>query len=203
MGKVEANLIRSKLSDGTSDHVVRSKQINQQVKHWLVAYVGTNREKKTSELLTKMGIENYLPLQKEIHQWSDRKKTIERVLVPSMIFVCVDTAQRKEVISLSSVSRYMVMRGESSPAIIPDEQMERFKFMVDHSKESISICGCPLKVGEAVRVIQGPLAGLTGELVLIEGKRKVAVRVNMLGCACVDMPINNIERIVIPHQPTE
>lgn len=200
MGKVEANLIRSKLSDGTSDHVVRPKQINQQIKHWLVAYVGTNREKKTSELLTKMGIVHYLPIQKEVHQWSDRKKTIERVLVPSMIFVYVDTTQRKEVLELSSVSRYMVMRGESTPAVIPNDQMERFMFMVAHSEESVNICDCSLRSGEMVRVIHGPLTGLTGELVLVEGKQKVAVRVNMLGCACVDMSIQDIERITPVNQ---
>lgn len=191
MGKVEANLTRSKLSDGTSDHVVHPAQN----KHWLVAYVGTNREKKTSELLTKMGIVHYLPIQKEVHQWSDRKKTIERVLIPSMIFVYVDTTQRKEVLNLSSVSRYMVMRGESAPAVIPEKQMERFKFMVAHSQDNVSICDCSLRSGDMVRVTHGPLAGLIGELVLVEGKQKVAVRVNMLGCACVDINIDNIERI--------
>ena len=196
MEKVEANLTKSKLSNGTSDHVVYSNPTIQPKKHWLAAYVGTNREKKTSELLTKMGIENYLPIQKEIHQWSDRKKTIERVLIPSMIFVYVDTAQRKEVLTLSSVSRYMVLRGESTPAVIPDEQMTRFKFMVGHSEESVNMCDCSLRSGEMVRVTKGPLAGLTGELVLVEGRQKVAVRVNMLGCACVDMPKENVERLV-------
>ena len=91
--------------------------------------------------------------------------------------------------------RYMVLRGQSTPAVIPDEQMERFRFMLDYSEEAIEVCSSPLAPGEQVRVIKGPLAGLEGELVTIDGKSKVAVRLDMLGCAHVDMPVGFVERV--------
>lgn len=69
---------------------------------------------------------------------------IERVVIPMMIFVHVDPAERAEVLTLSSVSRYMVLRGQSTPAVIPDEQMERFRFMLDYSEEAIEVCSSPL-----------------------------------------------------------
>ena len=172
----------------TGSGVARSKR-------WLVAYVRMRHEKKTSERLTQMGIENFLPVQEEIHQWSDRRKRVERVLMPMMIFVHVDLRQQKEVLTLSSVSRYMVLRGESAPAVIPDEQMNRFKFMLDYSEELISMNSAPLARGEKVRVIKGPLAGLEGELVHVGGKSKIAVRLDVLGCACVDMPRGFVEPI--------
>ncbi|MCE8781307.1 transcriptional regulator, partial [Bacteroides thetaiotaomicron] len=53
----------------------------------------------------------------------------------------------------------------------------------------------PLARGEKVQVIKGPLQGLVGELVNVDGKSKIAVRLNMLGCACVDMPIGYVEPI--------
>ena len=56
-------------------------------KRWLVAIVRICHEKKTGERLTKMGIENFLPIQQEVHQWSDRRKIVDRVLLPMMIFV--------------------------------------------------------------------------------------------------------------------
>ena len=138
------------------------------MKSWLAAYVRLYHEKKTRDRLTAMGIESFLPVQEEIHQWSDRRKKIERVVIPMMIFVHVDPAERAEVLTLSSVSRYMVLRGQSSS---------------------------PLAPGEQVRVIKGPLAGLEGELVTIDGKSKVAVRLDMLGCAHVDMPVGFVERV--------
>ena len=164
-------------------------------KRWLVAIVRICHEKKTSERLTKMGIENFLPIQQEVHQWSDRRKVVDRVLIPMMIFVHVDLHEQKEVLTLSAISRYMVLRGESTPAIIPDQQMLRFKFMLDYSDETISMSTSPLAPGEKIRVIKGPLAGLEGELVNVNGKSKVAVRLTMLGCACVDIPVGCVEPV--------
>lgn len=105
------------------------------MKKWLVAYVRLHHEKKTAERLTAMNIENFLPVQEEIRQWTYRKKKIKRVVIPMMIFVHVDAAERSQVLTLSAISRYMVLHGEHTPAVIPDEQMERFKFMLDYSDE--------------------------------------------------------------------
>lgn len=181
-------LVKVLPSDVTGKRVACSK-------HWLVAFVRMHHERKTSERLTKMGIENFLPIQRELHVWSDRRKMIDRVLLPMMLFVRADLRQRDEVLSLASVSRYMVFSGQSTPAIIPDEQMERFRFMLDYSDEAVNISPTSLSPGEKVCVIKGPLIGLKGELVTVNGKSKVAVRLDMLGCACVDMPASYVEPI--------
>ena len=165
------------------------------LKRWYVAHVRIHHEKKVAEYLGKMGIETFVPVQQEIHQWSDRRKLVESVLLPMMVFVHADPSERKEVLSFSTVSRYMVMRGESNPAVIPDEQMARFRFMLDYSDEAVCMNDSPLARGEKVRVIKGPLSGLVGELVTVGGRSKIAVRLNMLGCACVDMPIGYVEPI--------
>lgn len=166
-----------------------------QHRQWLVAYVQSCLEKKTAERLAAMQIECYLPVQSEIHQWSDRRKQVDRLVIPMMIFVHVSPQERPLPLGLQSVSRYMVLRGDKVPAVIPDEQMERFRFMLDYSPEAVEVCTCPLAAGDAVRVIKGPLAGLEGELVTIGGRSKVAVRLDMLGCAHVDMPVGFVEKI--------
>ena len=112
-----------------------------------------------------------------------------------MIFVHVTPQERPLPLTLQAISRYMVLRGESRPAVIPEEQMERFRFMLDYSPEAVEICSTPLAAGDAVKVIKGPLAGLEGELVMKGGKSKVSVRLDMLGSAHVDMPIEYVERI--------
>ena len=153
---------------GTGEGVAHSKR-------WYVALVRMHHEKKVSERLDKMGIENFIPVQQELHQWSDRRKMITSVLLPMMVFVHVDPKERMEVLSFSTVSR--------------------FRFMLDYSTESVSMNSSPLARGEQVRVIKGPLTGLVGELVNVDGKSKIAVRLNMLGCACVDMPIGYVEPV--------
>ena len=164
-------------------------------KCWLVVCVQSNREKKTYERLSALGFESFLPLQEETRRWSDRSKKVQRVVIPMVVFARIAPSERISVLRLPSVSRFMVLRGESAPAIIPDAQMERFRFMLDYSPEAVEICSTPLAAGDAVKVIKGPLAGLEGELVMIGGKSKVAVRLDMLGCAHVDMPIGYVERI--------
>ena len=112
-----------------------------------------------------------------------------------MIFVHATPQERAEVLTLSSVSRYMVLRGEHTPAVIPDLQMERFKFMLDYSEEAVEMCSTPLAPGKMVKVIKGPLAGMEGELVNVDGRSKVVVRLEMLGCAGVDMPVGFVEAV--------
>lgn len=173
---------------GTGEGVAYSKR-------WYVALVRMHHEKKVTERLSKMGIESFIPVQQEIHQWSDRRKVVESVLLPMMVFVHADPSERKEVLTLSTVSRYMVMRGESTPTVIPDDQMARFRFMLDYSEDIISMNSAPLARGEKVRVIKGPLTGLVGELVMVDGRSKIAVRLDILGCACADMPVGYVEPI--------
>lgn len=183
-------------SSGTGEGVAHSKR-------WYVALVRMHHEKKVAERLSKMGIDSFVPVQQQIHQWSDRRKMVDTVLLPMMVFVHVNPKERMEVLSFSTVSRYMVMRGESTPAVIPDEQMARFRFMLDYSEEAVCMNDTPLARGEKVRVIKGPLSGLVGELVTVGGKSKIAVRLNKLGCACVDMPIGYVGPTKITNDNTK
>jgi transcription antitermination factor NusG len=56
-------------------------------KKWLVFYTKSRNEKSAYKNLKKFGFEPYLPLQKVLRQWSDRKKKVELPLFNSYIFV--------------------------------------------------------------------------------------------------------------------
>lgn len=87
------------------------------------------RRKRVSDYLKWVLKTSFLFSKKCINGVIDRRKVVERVLLPMMIFVHVDMYEQKEVLTLGSISRYMVLRGESTPAVIPDEQMHRFKLI--------------------------------------------------------------------------
>lgn len=164
-------------------------------KRWLAAYVKMHHEKKVRSRLAQMGIEHFLPVQEEVRQWSDRKKKVERVLIPMMIFVRVNPVEQRQVIELPSVLRYLVLRGEHTPSEIPSEQMERFLFMVDFSDSPVQFDPEDFKPGEKVRVIKGSLTGLEGELVTLNGKSTLAIRIQQLGCATVEVDATWVEKI--------
>jgi len=164
-------------------------------RRWLAAYVKMHHEKKVRDRLTDMGIESFLPLQTEVRQWSDRKKKVERVLISMMIFVRVDNEELRRVQELPAVLRYMVLRGEHGPTVIPDKQMERFRFMLDYSDSNVNFNTGDLQPGVQVRVIKGALEGLTGELISIDGKSSIAIRIERLGCATVEISAGMVEKI--------
>ena len=82
-------------SSGTGEGVAHSKR-------WYVALVRMHHEKKVAERLSKMGIDSFVPVQQQIHQWSDRRKMVNTVLLPMMVFVHVNPKERMEVLSFST-----------------------------------------------------------------------------------------------------
>ena len=84
--------------------------------------------------------------------------------------------------------------GEHQPSEIPALQMNSFKFMLDNSDNQVDFSSNNLQPGEKVRVIKGSLAGLEGELVDIDGKSKIAIRIEHLGCAVVELKASAVEK---------
>lgn len=163
-------------------------------KRWRVAYVKMHHEKKVCDRLKTMDIECYLPTQREIRLWSDRKKKVDKILIPMMVFMRITHQEHISALQLSSVLRFLTLRNEKQPAIIPDEQMERFRFIVDNSEDDIAIHNeADLVIGKTVRVIKDPLTGLIGELTQLDGKHKIAINIPQLGYASVEIKKSFVE----------
>ena len=164
-------------------------------RNWLVAYTRMHHEKKVRDQLTNMGIHCFLPVRIVERQWSDRIKKVEQVLISMMIFVYVNPEEQRQVLELPSVMRYMVLRGEHTPAQIPNSQMDSFRFMVDNAPDAINFETTGLQLGQQVRVVKGPLTGLTGKLVNIKGASNIAIRIDRVGCATVQMDAAMVEMV--------
>lgn len=106
--------------------------------YWFVAIVNHNSEKQSSEKLSKMGVVNYLPTQTEIRVWRNgRKSKVDRIVIPSTIFIYCTEQRRKEIVGLPFISRFMINKAGSIKnstnrplAIIPGNEIERLKFML-------------------------------------------------------------------------
>ena len=165
-------------------------------KRWVAALVQMNCEKKVAAKLDNMGIANYVPIQKEEHQWSDRKKRIDRVVIPMVVFVRLAQNEEDEFRKLSFILKFITYPGSKELATpIPDEQIEKLKFLLHNADAKVSIVE-NLKAGDKVRLVRGPMKGLEGELSHIEENRPiVAIRIDGLGYACVSVEKINLEII--------
>lgn len=164
--------------------------------YWVAAIVQMNTEKKVSLQLNKLGYHNYLPTQTEIHQWSDRRKKIDRIVIPTIVFVRVDKKEENELRKQPYIYRFISYPGQKEAAIIPDEQIEQLKFMLDNADSTIEFTDCVLEIGDEVEITRGPLKGLFGELCYTEkGKPMIGIQVKMLGYSLVNVDIKDVKSI--------
>ena len=185
----DKNICYNSLVNGTSDRVAYPK-------YWIAALVQMCREIKVGEKLSKLNIENFVPTQNEVHQWSDRKKKIQKVLIPMVVFVKVDELEEKQLKTYPFINKVLSYPGERRAAAIPEEQIERLKYMLNHAETNVVLNNLQLKVGEKIRIVRGSLKGLEGDLHVIDSNRMmVAIRIECLGYACVNISSNDVERI--------
>ena len=150
---------------------------------WHVVYVKSRAEKKAEIELRHKNIETYLPLQRKLRQWSDRKKWVEMPLISGYLFVFVSRKEYDTVLQSNYVVSYVRFEGKS--AIIPEKQIESLKIMLRQENLEIDVTPQKFEIGQRIEVISGPLIGVTGKLINLKGKNKVAVILEQLGYSAV------------------
>lgn len=170
--------------------------MNTTPRYWFAIRVRLFHELKMREKLQKMGIECFVPTISELRIWHDRRVIKERVLTPQMIFIHATEPERLETLSFGSALYTICVPGKSIPARIPDSQMEAFIFFVTHANEQqIAFTQEPLKEGDHVRITAGTLTGLEGIIVYSKNKRYFAIKVDLLGCAIMEIEDSMIKKI--------
>ncbi|WP_251619732.1 UpxY family transcription antiterminator [Odoribacter lunatus] len=160
---------------------------------WYAVYTASRAEKKIKQRLDEAGIENYLPLRTEIRIWTDRKKKIQLPLISGYIFVHISPENILKVLNIPGVVTFL--KEKAVPVSIPDIQMHRLQMMVEHAFDEVEFVASPVNVGDTVRVKQGNLEGLIGELVEMRGKYKIAIRLQYFGCALTTIPVSWVEKL--------
>lgn len=166
-------------------------------RHWYIAYTRSCQDKNVAAALSARGYEVFVPLRKEVRQWSDRKKVVDRLLIPRMVFVrCTELERRNSASDIPYITRYLTEKpGSYKAAIVPDQQMDAFMAMVASVGGEVTVIDRPLSPGDLVRVKHGALEGKVAELVKVEGRDCLAVRLPILGAACVQIDRNSVELI--------
>lgn len=163
--------------DGTDDREARPK-------FWIAAYTKPRSEKKTASELTKMDIETYVATQFQMHQWSDRKKKVEIVVIPSIIFAQIFEEQLTSVLFHRNILKVITRPGEKKAAKIPSVQIDKLKFILGQTEIPVLFDPNIFHVHNTVRVVRGPLTGLEGEVVHCNyDKPELIVQIDLLGGA--------------------
>jgi transcriptional antiterminator RfaH len=160
-------------------------------KVWYALYTKSRAEKKVLEQFNNMEISAYLPLKRELRQWSDRKKWVEVPIINSYIFIQILPVDYKRVFEAHGVVAYVSKNGKAVQ--IPDKEIETMRKAIDN-KLSFSVEESTIKKGQTVMVTGGPLKGISGEVIEIRGQKKLQLRISHIGYSII---LNMDENITV------
>ncbi len=144
---------------------------------WFALYTRPRFELKVEQSLKQMGINSYLPTQKILKEWCDRKKWITEPLFRSYCFVQITPENYFLPLKAYGVVRYVWFEGK--PAPVRDSEIETIK-LICSSKLSLEIINFEFAKGQNVIITNGPLKGLKGEFIENKGKHNILVRIDSI-----------------------
>lgn len=143
---------------------------------WYALYTRPRHEKTVRDQLTEKRIETYLPLRRVLRLWSDRKKWVEEPLFRSYLFV--HTHEEARLMALRTPGAIRVVSFQGRPAKVRDEEIENIRWILKEIPDVET--GDPVRLGDRVEVIRGPLSGLQGRLIQVHGSHRLVVLIESI-----------------------
>jgi transcriptional antiterminator NusG len=144
--------------------------------HWYALHVRPRFEKCVETHLEEKGYEVFYPTYTTARQWSDRVKSLSLPLFPGYVFCRFDIHARLPILVTPGVTQVV---GAGKTAISVDES----ELLAIRRVLQSGVAAQPwpfLKVGEAVRIENGPLEGLSGIVTRIKNSYRLLVSVSLL-----------------------
>ncbi len=158
---------------------------------WYVLRTFTGHEKKVKQYLEseleRLGLEDrvsqiVIPTEKVFEVRRGKKRTRERTFLPGYVLIeAVLDNELQHVISTIPGVMGFLSTGKTPTPLRPEE-VDRILGKIDESRERGEQVELPFKVGDHVRVIEGPFKGFSGVVEEVyPDKMKVKVMVSIFG----------------------
>lgn len=125
-----------------------------------------------------MNISSFLPLTKKLRTWHDRKKYVDEPLFPSYVFIYLNDLQNYYEGIDAEGSLYYVKIGKEI-ARVNETVIENIKLVTEHVQD-FEVSNDRFQSGQKLVIRQGALTGLSCEVVQLNYKKKLLVRVDLL-----------------------
>jgi transcriptional antiterminator RfaH len=149
-------------------------------KSWYLVYTKPRQEVLAQENLVRQGYGVYLPKVRQIRRRRGRQEAVVEALFPRYLFIHLDTQSDNWGPIRSTFGVASLVRFGSDPAQVPDELVAHLK--AQEGQEGLhEWAEAKMKVGDRVRVAEGPLKGVEGILLAKTGQERVMLLLEMLG----------------------
>ena len=155
--------------------------------NWYAVFTAARAEKRVKERL-----ENYLPVRGDEFVRDGLVKRLEVPVITGCIFVRVSEMNLPSVLSIGGVMA--LLKEKQGPVVISDEQLDSLRILNERA-EMIEVVNGKIPVGSGVRVIQGELTGVQGELVEVAGGHRIMVHVPCLIGVCANVSLDCVKAL--------
>ncbi|GAB4497618.1 MAG: UpxY family transcription antiterminator [Saprospiraceae bacterium] len=145
---------------------------------WFAVNTRSKSEKFVQRMLTKKGIQAWLPLQKLMRRYTRSTRWVEKPLINSYVFVKIVKDQYVPVLETENVAGFV--KFSKNLVSIPEAEIEMLKKITLEDGLDIEAVKGVFSEGDPVEIAAGNLAGLRGRVVKVEGKRKFQVELDYL-----------------------
>jgi transcription antitermination factor NusG len=143
---------------------------------WFALTVKPRHEKVAAQNLRLRGLEDFLPLQRVRHSWSDRIQTVELPLFPGYVFCHLTYRDRMHALNTPGVRSIVGFGAVDVP--LEDSEIQALQALIS---SGMLLSPWPyLRLGEKVRIERGALEGVCGTLVREKGSWRIVVNVELL-----------------------
>jgi len=148
---------------------------------WFAVQTRYRYEQRVAGDLSSKGVENYLPLLREVHSWKDRRKPLDVPAFGGYLFVRLEATQRDRVRVLETNGVVRLLGSHSGLEPVPDNEIDSLRLSLGSGAPCVR--HPYLATGMLLRIERGPLRGLEGRLVRTANAMRVVVCVASIGQA--------------------
>jgi len=142
---------------------------------WYAVQTGYRCEQRVALDLTMKGFKTYLPLLREIRQWTDRRKITEVPAFSGYLFVHCEPSLRNRVRVLETGGIVRLLGGNHAPSQVSEREIEDVRRTIE---SGVACAPCDaLTPGALVKVTRGALAGVHGRLARIKNSLRLVITI--------------------------
>lgn len=161
---------------------------------WYVIKTYSRQEKKVALSLDNLGFTCFLPLEKNIKQWSDRKKKVSTPLIPSTLFL---KESEKDLLEIYQIPGFhSVLKENGKIGKVTETEIEHLR-MLTSSQISFTVHNAiQIQAGDEIEVISGPFKGYFGKAIEELNAFRVIIQVDTLSLAfAVNLAKNQVRKL--------
>ena len=144
--------------------------------NWYALHIRSRHEKRVAERLVSQSLETFLPLHRSRHTWKNGLHVdVDLPLFPCYLFARASIHDRVRLLQHPGVLGFAA--SSVRPTVIPDGEM----FALRKATENLKAEPHPyLTNGDLIRIVAGPLVGMTGILTRRKHEYRVVLTIEAI-----------------------